>query len=263
MFDTTLFESKLATSWLGRSFSFFEELPSTNSLAKKREGDNSMHGTLILTDYQSGGRGQYDRKWTVDPGKNLTFSIIFEPKNADRLNLLTLACALAVQESLEEIAGIQGKIKWPNDILIANKKICGILTETVFIGNRLDRVVVGIGLNVAQTQFPGQMAEKATSVCLESNEAISREELLAHLLQRIEYKYRQWTHQSKELVKEVNGLMRGVGKWCDIEINGDVLEEKYKFLGVNESGEFLAMKKDLDVQKYTYQQIRVLEDPST
>lgn len=263
MFDTSFFDSKLATSWLGRSFSFFEELPSTNSLAKKMDGSNSLHGTLMLTDYQTKGRAQYDRKWTVDPGQNLTFSIIFEPKNADRLNLLTLASALAVQESLEEIAGIQGKIKWPNDLLIGNKKICGILTETVFIGNKLDRVVIGIGLNVNQADFPEELKDKATSAFLESDGLISREELLADILQRIEFRYRQWTQQNQQLVKDVNRLMRGVGKWCSIELNEEVLEEKYKFLGVNESGEFVAMKKNLDVQKYTYEQIRVLEDLST
>lgn len=261
MFDTSLFESKLATFWLGRSFSFFEELSSTNTLAKKMKGCSSLHGTLILTDYQSGGRGQYDRKWTVDPGQNLTFSLIFEPKNADRLNLLTLACALAIQQSLVEISGIHGKIKWPNDILIGDKKICGILTETVFIGNKLDRVVLGIGLNTNQAEFPKKLKDTATSVYLESDKQVKREKLLANILQRIEYRYRQWSLQSPQLVKDINRLMRGVGSWCAIQLNGKVLEEKYKFLGVNESGQLLAMKENLDVRKYTYERVRVIENP--
>ncbi|MDR9418233.1 biotin--[acetyl-CoA-carboxylase] ligase [Gracilimonas sp.] len=259
MFSTSLFEKHLATSWLGRSFYFFEELPSTNSHAKKMERKSSLHGVLVLTDFQSGGRGQHNRKWVVEPEQNLTFSLVFEPAKANRLNLLTLTCALAIKEVLENEAGINGILKWPNDVLVKEKKICGILTETVFIGNQLDRIVAGIGLNINQLRFSDEIKHNATSVSIESGEETEREELLAKLLQRIEFRYRQWVQQNQELVREINQSIRGVGKWCSLQVNDEVLKEKYKFLGVNESGELLAMDENLDVRKYSYEQVRVIE----
>ncbi|MDR9416405.1 MAG: biotin--[acetyl-CoA-carboxylase] ligase [Gracilimonas sp.] len=257
MFDTTILEKKLATSWLGRSFSFFEELPSTNSYAKKIKSRDSLHGTLILTDYQNAGRGQHDRNWSVYPGQNLTFSLIFEPQKAERLNLLTLVCALSVKEVIESKTSRSVSLKWPNDVLIDDKKVCGILTETVFIGNKLNRVVVGIGLNVHQQEFPGELSETATSLQNEIKESLKREKLLTEILQKIEYRYRLWVQQDQNVVKLVNRSMLNTGEWCRLQVNDQILQEEFKFLGVNEDGEFIAMDKEFSIRKFTHEQVRV------
>lgn len=258
MFDKELFEKHLATSWMGRSFYFFEELPSTSSYAKKIKDSGSLHGTVVLTDHQTGGRGQYNRKWHTPAGENLTFSLIFEPQKAERFSLLTLTCALSITEVINEMYGISAVLKWPNDILHGGKKLCGILTETLFLGNHLERVVVGIGLNVYQTEFEEELSGQATSLKIEGEVDCKREELLANILQKIEYRYRLWSQYSAELVKQINKVMIGYGEWRSLKVNGEVLEGKYKFLGVNEAGELIALNKDLDLKTLAYEQVRVV-----
>lgn len=258
MFNTALFEKHLATSWLGRSFYFFEELPSTNSYAKKIKELGSLHGSVVLTDHQIAGRGQSDRKWQTSAGQNLTFSLIFEPQKAERLSLLTLTCALAITEVINEMCGISADLKWPNDILCKGKKLSGILTETLFLGNNLEKVVVGIGLNVFQTEFDADLSGQASSLELEGNVTCSREELFAHILQKIEYRYRLWNQYSPELVKQINKVMIGFGEWRFLTVNGEQLQEKYKFLGVNEAGKLMVINKQLDVKTFAYEQVRVV-----
>lgn len=258
MFDKELFEKHLATSWLGRSFYFFKELPSTNSYAKKLKEPGSLHGAVVITDHQTSGRGQSDRKWETSAGQNLTFSLIFEPQKAERFSLLTLACALSITEVINELCGISAVLKWPNDILHNGKKLSGILTETLFLGNHLERVVVGIGLNVFQTEFESDLSREASSLKLEADLTCEREELLAKILQKIEYRYRLWNQYSPELVKQINKVMIGFGEWRVLIVNGEQLEEKYKFLGVNEAGELMALNKNLDVKTFVYEQVRVV-----
>ncbi len=219
---------------------------------------SSLHGAVILTDHQTGGRGQYERKWLAEPGKNLTFSLIFEPLKAERFTLLTLACALAVSEVINETAGLSSKLKWPNDILHQGKKLCGILTETQFSGNQLERVVIGIGLNVNQTEFGPDLVEKATSISRECSTSFSREQLLAEIIQKIEYCYRLWNQYSPELVKEINQKLDHYGTWTNLKVNDKVLEGEYKFLGVNEAGALVALDRDLDIKTFQYEQVRVV-----
>jgi BirA family biotin operon repressor/biotin-[acetyl-CoA-carboxylase] ligase len=257
LFDKELFEKHVATSWLGRGFYFFEELPSTNSYAKKMKDDSSLHGAIVLTDFQNSGRGQSDRKWFVEPDKNLTFSIIFEPQKADRFILLTLACALSIAETVYENTGIKAVIKWPNDVILNGKKVCGILTESQFSGDNISRLIIGIGLNVNQQAFYGELEGIATSIKEESGEETDREMLLAEILQKIEYRYRQWNQFDTKLVKQINEKMIGYGQWTNLLLNGKELEGTYKFLGVNEAGQFVALDEDMNVKTYSYEQIRV------
>lgn len=257
MFNSELFEKHLATSWLGHSFYFFDELSSTNSYAKKMKDHGVQHGAVILADHQSGGRGQYERKWKVEPGQNLTFSLVFEPQKADRFTLLTLACALAVSEIVNSCAEVETRLKWPNDILCNNKKLCGILTETQFSGNKLERVVVGIGLNVNQSEFEGELKNKATSLSCEYRKEFIREKVLAEILQKIEYRYRLWNQFNTDLVKQINRALIGFGEWTQLEVNNVKLEEEYKFLGVNEAGCLIALNKDFDIKTFSHEQVRV------
>jgi len=258
VFNKDKFEDNLATSWLGRSLFYFEELPSTNNFAKKLKGDGGCHGTLVLADYQSSGRGQHEHEWIVEPGLNLTFSLMFQPSNAERLNLLTLVCALSVKDTMEHFTGLKPQIKWPNDVLVNERKLCGILTETVFIGNKLERVVVGIGFNVNQNKFKETVVSDATSLKTETNREFERELVLAHLVQDIEYKYRLWNQQDPELLKKVNNSLSGYGDWINLKVNGEILSGKYKFLGANNKGELVALDSEMDLKTYAFEQVRVI-----
>lgn len=216
-----------------------------------------MHGALILADHQKNGRGQYERNWIVEPGKNLTFSLVFEPLKGDRFTLLTLACALAISDAVNELEGIESQLKWPNDVLVNGRKVCGILTETQYCGNKLEKVVIGIGVNVNQLEFEDEIADTATSLAKEAGHTIDREMLLAQLLQKIEYRYRQWNQHHSSLIRDINHKLTGYGEWTHLTVNNEEREGEFKFLGVNDTGAFVALSKDLDVCTFAFEQVRL------
>lgn len=211
---------------------------------------------IVFADQQTSGRGQYRRSWKTQSGKNLTFSIIFKPDKAESLPLLTLACALAVCEVLQLNHELECDIKWPNDVLLSGKKVCGILTETQFSGNKLDKVIVGIGLNVNQTDFDEEL-KNASSLSAISGKEFSREKLLSELLHQIEQNYKLWENQKPELVKLINQKLNNCGEWVKLKVNGNQLPDKYKFLGVNEGGTLLALDVNMELMKFTHEQVRI------
>ena len=188
-FDVDLFKHQLQTSWLGREFIYLEKTDSTNTYLKNVPSPELTNGTVVLADHQVKGRGQYERTWEADPFKNLTFTIAFRPNVSDRLNLLSLAVAYSITRALSGYVNEKVCLKWPNDILIDGKKVGGLLTECTFNGSNPDRVLIGFGLNVGQTQFSSGIKKKATSLNQLSNRPISREELLNKLLLGIEHAY--------------------------------------------------------------------------
>ncbi len=223
--------------------------------------DDIVHGMLCLTDNQTKGRGQYERQWESEPGQNLTFSLVFTPQTKERFHVLTLACALAIVEHLNELLDDgEACIKWPNDVLINQKKVAGLLTETMFSGNELDRLVVGIGLNVNQQEFSSEVSANATSVMIEYNQSVVRELLLSELLSRIEYKYRLWECRQRDLVKLINRNIVGYGQWVGLQVNGTLQDDPYKLLGINENGQLLMLNKDGGIESFSYEQIQLVTD---
>src|SRR5699024_5092391 len=108
-------------------------------------------------------------------------------------------------------------IKWPNDVMLERKKVAGLLTEAVFNGNKLDRLVFGMGLNLNQRTFSSDLADKATSVFLATDETLNREDFLTELLARIEYKYNLWHRRQGDLLKTINRNIKGYGKWIGLK----------------------------------------------
>ena len=261
MFDVSLFKQQLNTSWLGQELLHFEELPSTNSYAKKLESSSGLHGSVILTDFQTSGRGQYNRIWKTEPGQNLTFSLVLEPKENNRFIVLTLACALAIAEVCEQETKSKFDLKWPNDVVQNGQKICGLLTEAVYNGNEVDRVVIGIGLNVNQEKFQEELSQTATSLYKFTEKDSSREALLARIFSKLEYYYRLWEVGELELIKRINKKLIGYGHWAQLTVDGNMLEGEFKFLGVNETGALLVLNKELEVNTFSYEQVRVHFDP--
>ena len=129
-------------------------LDSTNTLAIKLSNDGAEEGTVVVTDHQTSGRGQFDRKWVSAKGKDLLFSVLLRPKlSASAAPILTHVAASSVAGVLESKYQIPAKLKKPNDVMVNGRKICGILTESSGKKGRLDHVVVGIGLKKSQRQL--------------------------------------------------------------------------------------------------------------
>ncbi|MDZ7681504.1 MAG: biotin--[acetyl-CoA-carboxylase] ligase [Fodinibius sp.] len=260
-FEESVFKNKLTTQWLGHDFTYFEELESTNTYVKKIPAENVRQGMLCLTDYQTQGRGQYERRWETEQGKNLTFSLAFVPTSTKRFHVLTLACALALVEQLNEMFNSHcACISWPNDVLLNGKKMSGLLTETLFTGNNFDRLVIGIGININQHEFSPELKGSATSVSLEMGQEVGREQFLAELLSRIEYKYNLWQRRQGELLKSINRNIKGYGQWVGLVIDDELQDRTYKLLGIDENGQLLMLNQDAGIEEFSYEQIRLVTD---
>jgi len=161
---------------------FFAQIDSTNAEALRWLESDAPDGALVVADAQTAGRGRLDRRWVTRPGSALAFSIIFRPRPSEleRPGLFSPLGALAVAQALEVGYGLQPQVKWPNDVLLDGRKVCGILAETAWMGGRLLGVVVGIGINVLRDAVPApeELLFPAVSVEEALGTGVAREDLL-------------------------------------------------------------------------------------
>ena len=183
----------------------FESLPSTNTELARQASEGAGEGLSILADEQTAGRGRLQRAWSSPKGAGLYFSILLQPTiPQDRWPLITFMAALAVGDALSEACDVSTDIKWPNDLLSGERKICGILAESVETPTGR-AVVVGMGINLTADAYPGEIADVATSVAESSGRAAERETLLAALLRALLRWY--------SLLHEVDGAEKIVAAW--------------------------------------------------
>lgn len=181
------------TIFIGKVLLHFESLASTNDYAQKLLSKSKpVEGTVILADYQSAGRGQIGNTWKVAPGKNLTFSLILSPRflPVQKQFALSQAISLAIRDFLATLCAKSIYVKWPNDIYIEDKKVCGILIQNTLSGRNIQNSIIGIGLNVNQEQFP-DLLTNASSLAIETGKSFDLPFIFPTLLQFIEQKYQQ------------------------------------------------------------------------
>jgi BirA family biotin operon repressor/biotin-[acetyl-CoA-carboxylase] ligase len=168
-----------------------DKVDSTNAHLLRLAEEGFPEGTLVVADEQSAGRGRFGRIWESEPQANLLFSLLLRPHflQRDEVFILTFAAAVSVAEAIEEIARVKSGLKWPNDVLLDGKKVCGILLESNFDSNRLSHVVLGIGLNVNQQEFPPSISGRATSLLLSTGKKFDRDELLFSVLGNLSSDY--------------------------------------------------------------------------
>lgn len=169
---------------------YYEITDSTNARAWEETRQSTGNGALFVADRQNNGRGRRGRSWVSPSGKNIYFSLVLRPKlKVEQVSMVTLVMALSVARAIERYTGAKPGIKWPNDILLQGKKICGILTELKLTGNQMDFLVVGVGINVKAQDFPRELAEKAGDLESLCGRSIFRSELLAEVLHCFEQDY--------------------------------------------------------------------------
>lgn len=257
-FDVDHFRHILQTSWVGSEFIYLEKTDSTNSYLKEIPSSDLIHGTVVLADHQVKGRGQYERKWEAEPYKNLTFTIAFRPKVSERLNLLSLSVAYSITRTLETYILKSIRLKWPNDILVGEKKLGGLLTECTFNGSKPDRVLIGLGLNIAQKKFSNGVKNSAISFNQVSDNEMRREDLLNEILLGIENTYHRWHKKDESLRQDISKKLLGYGEWSRVSINGIIPNQKFKLIGINSNGELMMLNEQLDVNTFTYEQVRII-----
>ena len=186
--------STLATTWVGRRIELFDCLPSTNREAVQLAQADVEHGTVVVAESQTAGRGRLSRTWFSPPGINLYCSIILRTARpperlTEWLSWLPLVSALATAEAIEQVSSIHVSVKWPNDLLISERKVGGILCESG-AGSRSDPFqIIGIGINVngGQDDWPADLRDSATSIRQERKVLVDRNRLLAQLLLELEH----------------------------------------------------------------------------
>jgi len=218
----------LHTRVLGSEVFAFGRVGSTNDVATSLARGGAPDGALVIAEEQTRGRGRLGRRWHSPPSAGLWFSLVLRPElSAEASTTLSLAAALGVAAALEGNYAIPARIKWPNDVLVHGRKICGILTEAEFAGSALNFVVMGIGLNVmgGEADFPPELRGSATSVELEAGDGIGRRDVLIALIEEIESKYLSLREQGFSALKsELVGKSSLVGRAVRIQTGREVIE---------------------------------------
>jgi BirA family biotin operon repressor/biotin-[acetyl-CoA-carboxylase] ligase len=187
-FDAERFRSaaREAKPKLGRPLMYQPVTGSTNDNALLAARSGAPHGSVFVTDEQTAGRGRRGNTWLATPGESLLFSVLVRPElELAQTSALTLAIGLALRDAIAPLLSDAAQIKWPNDLYVVGKKLAGVLVESQLQGERLQAVVVGVGLNVASRDFPPEIAPRATSLALLGARGVEREPLLQALLNAI------------------------------------------------------------------------------
>jgi len=183
-------QSYIRTKIFGSEIFAFDLIDSTNLKAKALAREGASEGTIVIAEEQTAGRGRFSRAWFSERGKNLTFSLIIKPKIKNEYNgILSLYAGLAVAQAIQNILHTTPKCKWPNDVLLGDKKVCGILSEAILMNDIPEAIIIGIGINVNQTYFPEEIKQTATSLSLYAGKQFNRFEVLAAVLERLENLY--------------------------------------------------------------------------
>ena len=238
-------QSLLNTEFIGRELRFFNTVESTNSTLKALASEGAVDGTVIISDAQSMGRGRMGRDWSSSAGLGIWMSILLRPKlHPAMIQSLTLLTAVAVSKALEAYPDIIPGIKWPNDILLGNKKCCGILTELSAEAERVSWVVTGIGININQleTDFPEGLQPTATSLRqhIKQGAPLNRCDIAAQVLNQFERIYcdyllngpsqmlKEWKERSVTIGRRVNLIKDQTTiavKALDIGVDGRLVVE--------------------------------------
>lgn len=241
-------ESVLRTRWAGQNICYFEETDSTNTQAKTLKG--AAHGTLVVAGSQTSGRGRLGRTWESASSENIYMTLRLKPDiSADKAPMLTLVMALSVVQAIEDITGIRGNIKWPNDIVVNKKKICGILTEMSVDMTGIEYVVIGVGVNVNTKDFPEEIRATASSLWAESGRESDCAEIIGKILERFEEHYDTFTGTMSfgELTDIYNSYLINRNK----EVR--VLEPEQEYsgyaLGIDELGQLLVRRENGEIEK--------------
>lgn len=229
------------TAWIGQKMECFEVIGSTNTTAMQMAEEGAPHGTLVVADRQDSGKGRRGRSWVMPAGIAIAMSIVLKPEELLPGNapMLTLVSALAVARAIREQTGLEAAIKWPNDIVIDGKKVCGMLTEMSTQIDYINHIVVGIGINVHNEQFPEELIDRATSLYLASGKHFSRAVLVEAVCENFEHYYEIFMR-----TQELSGLQAEYDSWMvnkdrQVRILDPQGEYEGKALGITERGELL------------------------
>ncbi len=212
----------LRTEFIGQRVIYYPRLTSTNDMARQQVRDGAGEGTVVVADEQTAGKGRIKRLWLTPKG-NIALSIILYPE-VQHLPYLVMLASLAVVHSIKAVTGLKSQIKWPNDVLISGKKVCGILTEIDVRGDTVGYAVIGIGINVKLklSDFP-EVSSTATSIVDELGSDVSRVQVIQCLLAEVERLYLS-LKAGESIYEEWRDRLVTLGKRVQVRSGGSILE---------------------------------------
>lgn len=234
-------KSLMHTDWVAKEVLYFDTIDSTNTKAQELAEKGYQSGTLVVADKQESGKGRRGRSWVSPSGTGIFMTLMIKPDiNPNNASMLTLVAALAVAKAITSVTGEEALIKWPNDIVVNGKKVCGILTEMNAQFDYINHIVVGIGINVHNESFPEEISQMASSLMIEAGgKRFHRAQIIAETMSYFEQYYDTFlkTQDLSALVREYDKLLVNRNK------SVRVLDPKEPFdgkaMGITSKGELI------------------------
>lgn len=234
-------KSLMHTEWVAKEVLYFDTIDSTNTKAQELAEKGYPSGTLVVADKQESGKGRRGRSWVSPSGTGIFMTLMIKPDiNPNNASMLTLVAALAVAKAITSVTGEEAMIKWPNDIVVNSKKVCGILTEMNAQFDYINHIVVGIGINVHNESFPEEISQMASSLMIEAGgKRFHRAQIIAETMSYFEQYYDTFlkTQDLSALVREYDELLVNRNK------SVRVLDPKEAFdgkaMGITPKGELI------------------------
>lgn len=234
-------KSLMHTEWVAKEVLYFDTIDSTNTKAQELAEKGYPSGTLVVAEKQESGKGRRGRSWVSPSGTGIFMTLMIKPDiNPNNASMLTLVAALAVAKAITSVTGEEAMIKWPNDIVVNSKKVCGILTEMNAQFDYINHIVVGIGINVHNESFPEEISQMASSLMIEAGgKRFHRAQIIAETMSYFEQYYDTFlkTQDLSALVREYDELLVNRNK------SVRVLDPKEPFdgkaMGITPKGELI------------------------
>ena len=238
-------KSRLRTQKIGGQVYYQSEIDSTNSWMKRLAEEGVPDGSVTIADMQSRGKGRRGRVWVTPFGTSIPFSILLRPDiRPERASMLTLVMGLCVAQAIRELYGLKTGIKWPNDVVVHGKKICGILTEMTMQADYIDSVIIGVGINANMQEFSSELTDKATSLRNELGRPVKRADIVVKILEIFEENYHIFlqTQDLSGLIEDYHGYLLNKDKEVRVLQPGD--EHTGVARGIDEMGNLIVERSD-------------------
>lgn len=239
--DAAELKSIWKPKWVGCEILYFDSIDSTNTKAQELAEKGYPSGTLVVADKQVAGKGRRGRNWESPSGCGIFMTLMLKPDiNPNNASMLTLVSALAVAKALADITGKDAKIKWPNDIVIDGRKVCGILTEMSAQFDYINNIVIGIGINVNNSSFPEEISATASSLrLLSGGKKYRRAEIIEKIMEYFEKYYSIFleTEDLSALVNEYDAMLVNMKKQVKVLDPKEPFEGKA--MGITKTGELI------------------------
>ena len=233
-------KSLMHTEWVAKEVLYFDTIDSTNIKAQELAEKGYPSGTLVVADKQESGKGRRGRSWVSPSGTGIFMTLMIKPDiNPNNASMLTLVAALAVAKAITSVTGEEALIKWPNDIVVNGKKVCGILTEMNAQFDYINHIVIGIGINVHNESFPEELQDHAGSLLLECGKRVHRADLIEAFLEEFERLYAIYlkTEDLSALQEEYDQLLVNRGRQVRVLDPKEPFEGKA--MGITKKGELI------------------------